>query len=152
MKLSTREDIEAPLDRVYAAVTDFEAFERQMLRRGIEISRDEETPPTAPGATWAASLSWRGRPQRIEAELVSVEPGQGYAIESHSGGLICLGVVDLVQLSRTRTRLFISLDLRATTLSSRLLIQSLRLAKRTIERRFKARVADFAKGLRTGTG
>jgi uncharacterized protein YndB with AHSA1/START domain len=147
MKLSAREDIEAPLDRVYEAVTDFDGFERQMLRRGIDVTRDDTLPSHEPGARWQARFTWRGRPHDMSAELVSIESGQGYAIESRSGGVICLGVVDLVALSKARTRLFVSLDVRPTTLSSRLLVQSLKLAKGSIDRRFKARVSELAQSM-----
>ena len=151
MKLSTREDIEAPIPTVYAAVTDFDGFERQLLRRGVDVTRDEACPPDVPGARWNAMFSWRGRQQNLDAELVSIERDQGYAIESRSSGVVCLSVVDLVALSKSRTRLFVSVDLRPTTLSSRLFIHSLKLAKGSLGRRFKARVADFASGIPTGS-
>ena len=147
MKFSTREDIEAPVDTVYRAITDFDGFERQMLRRGIDVTRDEACPVGEAGSRWQVRFDWRGRPRDVMAELVSIEPGEGYAIESHSGGVICLGVVDLVQLSKTRTRLFVSLDFRPTTLSARLLIQSLKLTKGSLTRRFKARIAEFSAGI-----
>ncbi len=144
MKLSTREDIEAPLDTVYAAVTDFDGFERRLLRRGVDVTRDETCPIDVPGVRWKAQFTWRGRPQALDAELVSIDAGQGYAIEGKSSGVICMSVVDLVPLSKSRTRLFVSMDLRPTTLSSRLFVHSLKLAKGSIGRRFKARVAEFA--------
>ncbi len=149
MKLSTREDIEAPIDTVYAAVTDFDGFERQMLRRGIDITRDESLAAGEAGARWKARFDWRDRPHDVDVELVAIEPGQGYAIESRSGGVICLAVVDLVALSKARTRLFVSLDLQPTTLSSRLLIQSLKFAKGNLTKRFKTRVFEFAGGIST---
>ncbi len=149
MKLSAREDIEATMPTVYAAVTNFDGFERQLLRRGVDITRDETCPPDVPGAKWTAKFDWRGRQQNLAAELVSIEQDQGYAIESKSSGVICLSVVDLVALSKSRTRLFVSLDLRPTTLSSRLFIHSLKLAKGSLGRKFKAKVADFAAGIPT---
>ena len=144
MKLSSREDIEAPIGTVYLAVTDFDLFERQILRRGIDITRDESICATDIGAKWQASFPWRGRSHDVDAALVSIEPDTGFAIESKSGGVICMGVVDLVALSKSRTRLFVSLDLRPTTLSSRLFVQSMKLAKGSLTRRFKARVSEFA--------
>ena len=144
MKLSTREDIEAPLDTVYKAVTDFDGFECRLLRRGVDVARDERFPIDAPGARWTAQFEWRGRLQNLEAELVTIDPGQGYAIEGKVSGVICMSVVDLVPLSKSRTRMFVSIDLRPTTLSSRLFVHSLKLAKGTISRRFKARVSQFA--------
>ena len=144
MKLSTREDIEAPLDTVYDAVTDFDGFERRLLRRGVDVARDERFPIDAPGARWTAQFDWRGRLQNLDAELVTIDPGQGYAIEGKVSGVVCMSVVDLVPLSKSRTRMFVSIDLRPTTLSSRLFVHSLKLAKGTISRRFKARVSQFA--------
>ncbi len=150
MKLSTREDIEAPISKVYAALTDFDGFERQMLRRGIDVARDENCPPPNVGARWQALVKWRKRKHDVEAELVSVDPGNGYAIESRCAGIVCLAVVDLVPLSKSRTRLLISADLKPTTLSSRLFIQTLKLTKRSLTRRFKHRVANFAESISAG--
>ena len=147
MKLSTREDIDAPIDTVYQAVTNFDRFERQLLRRGVDVTRDETQPTDVPGVCWNAAFKWRGRPQELEAELVEINEGEGFAIESRSGGVVCMGVVDLVALSKSRTRLFVSLDLKPTTFSSRLFVQSLKLAKGSIGRKFKARVSDFASGI-----
>lgn len=145
MKFSTREDIEAPIDMVYAAASDFATFEAQMLRRGIEIARDGAETGTTAGMRWRARFLWRKRPHDVEAELVEITQGQGYAIESKSGGVICMSVMDLVALSQTRTRMLVSLDLRPTTLSSRLLLQSLKLAKGNLDRRFKTRVTELAR-------
>lgn len=144
MKFSTREDIEAPVETVYQAVTDFDRFERMLLARGVEITRDQTIDPHTCGARWHADFKWRGRDHSLDAELVSIQPHDGYAVESHTGGVVTMSVVDLVALSKARTRLFVSMELKPTTLGSRLFVQSLRLAKRSLDRRFKARVAGFA--------
>ena len=144
MKFSTREDIDAPIDAVYQQVSDFDAFERQALRRGIDITRDETMPLDQPGLSWKASFDWRSRKYDLDAELESIVPGRGYAIASHTAGVNGTALVELVALSKTRTRLLVSLDLKPTTLSSRLLIQSLKLAKGSLTTRFKSRVAQFA--------
>jgi uncharacterized protein YndB with AHSA1/START domain len=147
MKFSAREDIEAPIESVFDAVSDFDAFERRMLRRGVDIVRDDVAPLDQVGACWKARFSWRGRVYDVDAELVALEPGEGYTIESRSNGVECIGVVDLVALSKSRTRMFVSIDLKPMTLSARLLVQSLRLAKGNLSRRFKMRVHEFARGL-----
>ncbi|MCV6595131.1 MAG: SRPBCC family protein [Silicimonas sp.] len=147
MKLSTREDIDAPIATVYKAVSDFDAFERQLLRRGVDVTRDDSHPLDAPGLRWQARFDWRGKPQALDAELIAIEPNQGYTIESKASGVVALSVVDLVALSKTRTRLFVSVDLRPTTLTSRLFVHSLKLGKSALSRRFKARVSDFASKL-----
>ena len=90
MKLSTREDIDAPLDTVFEAVTNFDGFERQLLRRGIDVTRDDRQPTDVPGACWNARFPWRGRTHDLEATLVAVDEGQGYAIESRTSGIVCM--------------------------------------------------------------
>ncbi|MEO1537805.1 MAG: SRPBCC family protein [Pseudomonadota bacterium] len=147
MKFSAREDIDAPIDEVFKAVSDFDAFERRMLRRGVDITRDDTRPLDQIGAAWQARFAWRGRAYDVDAKLVALEPGEGYSIESRANGIECTGVVDLVALSKTRTRLFASLDLKPQTLSARLMLQSLKLAKGKLTHRFKARVNEFAQGL-----
>jgi uncharacterized protein YndB with AHSA1/START domain len=144
MKFSSREDIEAPIETVYETVTDFDRFERQLLRRGVDITRDDSTSATEVGARWQAKFAWRGRTHDVDAEMVTIDPNTGFSIESRAGGIICMGVIDLVALSRTRTRLFASIDLRPTTLSSRLFIQSMKLAKGSLNRKFKTGVAELA--------
>ena len=97
-------------------------------------------------------MSWRGRGHHIVAELAEVLEGRGYTVESASGGVVCHSVVDLVALSKTRTRMLVSLDLRPTSLSSRLLVQSLRLAKGRLTERLKARAGEFARRVEAGEG
>ncbi len=147
MKFSSREDIDAPIDRVFEAVSDFDAFERRMLRRGVDITRDDASPIDEVGTCWKAKFTWRGRSYDVDAELVGLQPGEGYVIDSRSNGVECRGVVDLVALSKTRTRMFVSIDLKPTTISARLMLQSLRLVKGNLSRRFKGRVQEFAAGL-----
>ena len=147
MKFSAREDIDAPIEQVFEAVSDFDAFERRMLRRGVDIRRDEAVPLDQVGASWKAKIAWRGRVYDVDAMVVDLSPGESYQIESRANGVECLAGVDLVALSKTRTRLFVSLDLKPQTLSARLLMQSLKLAKGNLNRRFKSRVQEFAQGL-----
>lgn len=150
MKLSTREDIEAPIGKVHAAVSDFDAIEGRLRARGVPVARDPEAPFEGPGRRWTADVTWRGRRHHILAELADVTEGQGYRVVSSSGGVVCDTVIDLVALSKTRTRMLVSLDLRPTTLSSRLLVQSLRLAKGRLTERLEARVWEFARRVETG--
>ncbi len=70
MKFATHEDIDAPIQTVFDSATDFDGFERQMLRRGIDVAHDEALPPPMPGARWRISLPWRNRTYEIDADLL----------------------------------------------------------------------------------
>jgi hypothetical protein len=144
MKFSKREDIEAPIQAVFEAVSDFHALERAALRRGIEVARLDDRADPAPGMAWAISAPIRGKRRDISLTLVEFAPGTGLAADAASGGITGHVTVDLVALSRSRTRMQFGLDLRASTLSARRLLQSMKLAKATLDRRFARRIADIA--------
>jgi hypothetical protein len=143
MKLSTREDIEAPLSYVYGRISDFAAFERRALRQGIQVSRRSDAAP-AVGTLWDIAFDFRGRSRKVEAALTKLEPDHALRIESQSDGLTADTEVELIPLSATRTRVMVSFELKAKTLTARLLLQSLKLAKTKLTKRFKARVLDYA--------
>lgn len=142
MKFSAREDIEAPIDHVFQIVTDFDAFERQALRRGADVKRLDQGPPTV-GSAWDVSFTFRGKERRLTATLTQMDP-QGLLIDAVSPNIDAATQIELVPLSPARTRLAISIELKAKTLTARLMLQSLKLAKASLTQRFKKRVAEFS--------
>jgi len=146
MKFSTREDIEAPVDYVFSQVSDFAAFERRAMRQGADVTRREDG-PIAQGAIWDISFQFRGRDRRVLAELTQLDVPTLLSIDSASDGLNAVTEVELIALSQTRTRVLVNFDLRAKTLTARLLLQSLKLAKTKMTKRFNARVLDYAEDI-----
>lgn len=144
MELTAREDIEAPLDQVFAQLSDFEAVERQALRRGIEVKRTNDTGAPAQGLAWQAGFKFRGKTRTADIELSEYAAPEQMVFQSVSGGLEARTVIDLVALSRSRTRIGLTTDFSAKTLSARLLLQSLKLAKGGLDKRFKTRMASLA--------
>lgn len=143
MKFSTREDIEAPISYVHGRISDFAGFERRALRQGIQVNRQSDTEP-AVGTKWDIAFDFRGRARKVQAELTKIDPAQGLQIASQSDGLAANTDVELIALSATRTRVLVSFELKAKTLTARLLLQSLKLAKSKLTKRFQARVLDYS--------
>ncbi|MCR8725959.1 SRPBCC family protein [Frigidibacter sp. ROC022] len=143
MKFSKREDIEAPLDVVFRAVSDFNAFERSAMRRGIEVSRRDDLEQPGVGMAWDVRAPVRGRLRDISIRVAAWAPETSLALNADSSGILATLTVELVALSRNRTRMQVGLELRAVTMSSKLLLQSMKLAKHSLDARFAKRVADF---------
>lgn len=147
MKFSAREDIEAPIEFVFGQLTDFHAFERSALRRGAEVQRvDNKTSPGV-GMAWDVAFKLRGKMRELKMELTSFDIPNGMVLSSRSPAMGGDMVVDLVALSRGRTRMSVDIDLRPKNLSSRLLVQSLKLARGNLTSRYETRVTGFARDL-----
>lgn len=143
MKLSTREDLEAPIDFVFARLSDFAAFERRALRSGAQVLR-QGTGDVQVGTIWDVDFTFRGRERSVKATLAQLDPPNALKVDSISDGIIAVTDVELVALSPARTRVIVGFEMRARTLTARLLLQSLKLAKTKLSKRFKARVLDYA--------
>lgn len=143
MKFTSRQDIHAPIERVFAELSDFNGFARRLIKRGAELRR-VDAGAEGVGMAWEGRFTWRGKKRKARAEVVSFTPPEGYAVRTVTGGLEALATVELIALSRSRTRVVVTLELLPRTLSARLLVQSLKLTRGTLNRRFEARVAAFA--------
>lgn len=147
MKFSSKEDVEAPIEQMFEMLADFDVHERQAIRRGIDVQRTDKKPAPGVGVSWHAVFQLRGRPRDIDIVVSAFDRPNSIHFSSDSQGLQGAMTMELVPLSPVRTRMAIEVDLKPKTLAARLLIQSLKLAKKNLTKRFKLRVADFAKGL-----
>jgi hypothetical protein len=145
MKFSTREDIDAPIDQVFEMLSDFDVYERNALRRGADVRRIDDFKVPAVGMQWKAAFTMRGKPRDLEITLAEYDRPNCLLFQSKSSGIEGALSMDLMALSRGRTRLSVALELKPKNLSARLLVQSLKLAKSNLTMRFKQRVADYAK-------
>jgi hypothetical protein len=147
MKISGREDVEAPIDFVFGQISDFASLERSAMRRGAEITRMDALTSPGPGMIWDTRFDFRGKRRQFKLELISHEPPNGMRFSASSPAILGDVTVDLVALSRGRTRINLEFDIQPRTLSSRLLVQSLKLAKGNVTKRFEMRMASFARDL-----
>lgn len=145
MQFSTKEDIEAPIEDVFAMLSEFDQFERSAIRRGIEVQRIGTQ--TGKGMAWNARFLLRGKERDMRLDLVEHDRPNGMQVDAHSDGIDGTMKLELVALSQQRTRMAIVLNLKPKTLPARLLIQSMKLAKANLTKRFKLKVASYAKSL-----
>jgi len=147
MKLSGRTDIGAPVAFVFAALSDFEAWERAAMRRGADVHRTDKLRVAGPGMTWQARFAWRGRERQLQVRLAKLQPTLQMTVDFDGPSVEGNLNIELVELSAKRTRMLMQVDLKPRTLAARLFIQSMKLAKRRVQRKYDARLQNIAKDI-----
>ncbi|KJS40608.1 SRPBCC family protein [Roseovarius sp. BRH_c41] len=144
MQFSGKEDIEAPIERVFEEITDFQAFERSALRRGADVKRTDTLGAPGVGMSWHAAFKLRGKQRKVDVSVADYDPPNGITLGLMSASIEGQMIAELVALSRGRTRMTVTLVLQPRSLAARLMMQSLRLARGNLTKRFKVRLAEYA--------
>ena len=147
MKLIGRKDVEAPAAYVTAALTDFESWERFAMRRGIEVNRTDRLAQPGPGMAWLVNFTFRGRAREAGIQVVQMGPGNHLTMRGQSVNIEGECHIEVIEMAAQRCRLHVTLDTSPRTLGARLFLQSLRLAKSRVDRRFDGRIEALAKEL-----
>ena len=149
MEFSTREDIEAPAEQVFAELTRFEQIERQVMRRGVDLQRTSGSPDAPEDLAWIARFKLRGKERTADITLDEYDAPNRLTYKASSGGLDAVTVIDVVALSRGRTRIGMTFEVQPRTLSARLMVQSVKLARGNMEKKFRVKMAEYARDLET---
>jgi uncharacterized protein YndB with AHSA1/START domain len=144
MKLSAKTDLEAPIAFVFAVLTDHPTWEREARSRGVDIQRPDGTPQTGVGATWKVRAPVRGKVRKMTFRLEEITPHHrlvfGFDGETVEGSL----AVELLSLSPRSTRFRMAIDVTPKTLSARLFLNTLRLAKGKVQSRLDERLRQIS--------
>ncbi|MCI5110292.1 MAG: SRPBCC family protein [Marivita sp.] len=145
MQVTGTEDVAAPIEHVFEELTAFDALERQALRRGIDVRRQFRGGAPTLGEGWEAQFKFRGKDRTAKITLDAYDAPNMVQFGGASGGLETNTLIELVPLSPNRTRVSVVFKMFPKTLSARLLVQSFKLARSNINKRFKKRMSQFAR-------
>lgn len=145
MEFSAKEEIGAPVDDVFAILSDIDVMERQALRRGVEVRRMTPHQVAEPGMAWQAAFKFRGRKRTSAVTLSDLAVPERMVFDSSTGGLETRFELHLSPLSSGGTAVNTVAKMTPTTLSARLLVQSMKLAKSKIARKYAVRMSQFAR-------
>ncbi|SDF07659.1 SRPBCC family protein [Limimaricola pyoseonensis] len=140
MELTTRQPVAAPRDFVFAQASDFDAFERLALRRGIAV--DTRGAGTARG--WGAEVPIMGRTRRIEADLQRYDAPEGYEVLGRVSGVEVLVRVE-VSAAAEGAALGLSVRLGAQGMTGKMALQPLALMRGSLESRMAAKLEGYAR-------
>ena len=140
MKFKVSDDVEAPIDWVFEGFSDFGAIEADARAREADITRVGDWKEAAHGVAWRGSVPVRGKVRPIEARITAFVPDERVVIDSRIGGMECHYEVTFAPLSEAVTRVSVVLELKATNLSARLILQTLKIARRKVIQRLEGAV------------
>jgi hypothetical protein len=143
MKLTAKTDLEAPVEFLHAYLCDNATWEREAIRRGVEVERPADMPLTGVGAGWRIRVPFRGKVRKVLLRVDDIVQDQTIAYSFEGQALVGTTVLEMKALSPRRCRLKVTIDAKPKTLAARLFLNTLRLARRRVEERFEKRVQQL---------
>lgn len=147
MKFSAKEDLELEAEQAFEFLSDFDGFERSAMRRGADVTRVDSLGAPGVGMEWDVVFKLRGKRRELRVRLSEYDRPERMRFDFASPGIEGHLDIDLLSLARKRTRMAVAIEFSPKTLSARLLVQSLKLAKGNLNKRFTGQIAAYARDL-----
>ena len=147
MKFSTRQDTDLPAEALFAAISNFDAIARMLTRRGAVVRLQNATELPETGMSWLIGFDFRGRSRELALELTEYQPPEVIQFKG-SSDQFDLGLrMTVVALTRTKSRLIFETDAQPRGMKARLLLQTAKLGKPQLDRKFALRIAELVNDL-----
>ena len=143
MKFSTRQDTDIPADALFRAVGNFPSLERMLVRRGASVRRMDGAAQPGVGMGWQIGFDWRGRRRGLDLRVTEHTPPETIVLEGSSDQFELLIRMTVVALSPSKSRLIFETDVQPRGMKARLLLQTAKLGKTQLDRKFAQRIAAF---------
>jgi carbon monoxide dehydrogenase subunit G len=147
MDFESKQDINAPADHVFAQLADFDFYESYAMRVGAQVERQDNFAKPQAGMRWHVKGHFRGKDRNLELMLDNYTPSDTLSYICKAKSINAVVKFDVIPLSPTETRLRAVVTVQAKGLSARIALQSAKLAKKTLDRKFDARMRDFANNI-----
>lgn len=139
MQFSSVQDVNAPLDFVFAQLSDFESYEAHALRAGAEVERVDSLTEKGVGMCWKVVGDLRGKRRKADLELTEYRPDNLLKFFVKSSSIEATATLEAMALTRRQSRIKVTTVLKPTSISARLVLQSAKLAKNSLNRKFNHR-------------
>lgn len=143
MKFSTRIDTDLAAEKLFDSVGNFDALERLIIGRGASVTRID--PAQEPGITmgWRIDFDWRGKARKLRLAVTRFDRPEQIAMAGRSDALDISILATIVALSRSKSRLIFETELKPRNMKARLMVQTARLGKAQLDRRYARRIEEF---------
>lgn len=141
MKFKVSEDVDAPADITWARFTEFSGIEAEAKGRGAELARAGNWSTPEVGCAWRGTVKVRGRVRPLTSEITALDSPDRCEVTTVIGGMEAVYEMTFLPLRPDMTRVQVTLDLSANTLSARLALQTLKLARGRVMQRLQGMLA-----------
>jgi len=152
MRFTSVQDINAPLDFVFEQISDFDSYEAYAMRIGAQVERTDNLPGKQAGLAWNFVGDLRGKTREVDIDLVEYKPERLLTFNCISSGVGALIEMETIALTPKQARLKVSVEVKARSISARLVLQSAKLAKNSIKRKFNHRIWTYANHIESTYG
>ena len=149
MKFSTRIDTNIPASNLFDIAGDFPRSERALAARGVLVRRIDPAEEPGIGLGWDLEFNWRGQRRTMRLAVTRFDRPSHIALEGRSDQFDLSITMTVVALSRVKSRLLFETEVRPRNMRARLLLQTAKLGKAQLDRKFADRVSKFFGDLTT---
>lgn len=143
MKFSTRIDADMPAPQLFDRVSDFNRLEQSLIQRGASVSRIDPAKEPGTGIGWDIAFDWRGKERTLRLEVLRFDRPERVTMSGESEALELTIDTTVIALSQTRSRLVYEADIRPRNMRARLMLQTAKLGKARLDRRFDKRIREL---------
>ncbi len=140
MKFMGKTDINASLNDTFAVFADFGFFETIASKSGAKTVRTDELTAPGPGMSWQTEVDFRGKPRKLQVELIDYDPPHSLNFLANSDGYKVEINVALSRSSAKSTSASLKLDVSAKSMTGRITLQSARVKRKALQARFQSRI------------
>jgi hypothetical protein len=144
MQFTSVQDVNAPLDFVFQQLSDFDSYESYAMRVGADVKRLDKLSEKNAGMCWQIKGDFRGKNREMAVDLEEYRPDNLLRFLVKMSGLEAAVVLESMALTRKQSRIKVTTLLKPKTISARLIVQSAKLAKNSMNRKFNHRFWTFA--------
>ena len=147
MQFSSQHDIDAPVGAAFEVLTDFDAIEQGARTRKVDISRLDTLTEKGVGLSWDIGFKFRGKRRELIVDLTEFNRPEAITFTGVSSTFSVEVSVSLSAITATTTRMKTTFEVTPRSLGARLMIQSAKLGKSSLNKKFTARTGQFAKSI-----
>lgn len=144
MIFETMEDVDIPQDFAFSRFADFTRYEQTARHYGADIRRVNGFTEITEGCSWRGSAVVRGKTRGVEATITRLAHYEHARIDTVVGGMTVGVDLFFEELGPEQTQVRTTAQLKATTLAARLILQTVKLARRQIQGKINARIVALA--------